>query len=296
MTAFHDPLGRRPLHAIFETVVRDRYLNVRFRKRSGRPVVTAIEARRLGPVAMAPVRRLWGDEFDGPAGSPPNRSLWTHDTGIGFGHGERQAYTNRPHNSSLDGLGHLAITARRESYEMNGRSADWTSARVKHVNPVRLRRTVIQGRMRFPPGDGLWGIFWFWGLAPPEFPFNGELNVVEYDGAELNRLSTFFHFGERAEGGRPKQWWRVLDLSRPLTEFKRYTVVAVPGAVELRVNGERQSSWTAADMSLKGRWPLNHNFELILSLAVGGDFVNGPPSDATQFPALMEIDYIRVSG
>jgi hypothetical protein len=295
VTAFHDPLGRRPLHAIFETVVRDRHLNIRFRKRSGKPVVTAVEAKRLGPVGMAPIRRRWADEFDGPEGASPDPSLWTFDTGIGYGHGELQAYTDRPENASLDGDGHLAVTAREEEFEMNGRSADWTSARMKHVDLLRLRRTVIDSSIRFPVGDGLWGNFWFYGVPPPEFPYNGELNVVEYDGAERNRISTFLHFGENIDGGRPKQWWRVYPYASPLTEFTRYTLATVPGAIELRVNGRRQTSWSSADMSPQGRWPLNHKFELIFSLAVGGDFVNGPPSDATDFPALMELDYVRVS-
>ena len=39
--------------------------------------------------------------------------------------------------------------------------------------------------------------------------------------------------------------------------------------------------------------PFDEKFHLILNLAVGGKFV-GAPNAATQFPARMEIDWVRV--
>ena len=292
---------RNPLHAVFETVVDDGRLNIRFRRVSGgRPVVSAVHARRLGSVRMPGLQPLWSDDFNGPEGTPPDPALWKYETGIGWAHNELQAHTDRTKNASLDGAGHLNITAREEHWEENGKSAEWTSARLNAVQSISLRRTLISTRIRFPEGHGLWSIFWFWGDQPSEFPYpyNGELDVAEVDGGVDRRLRTFFHYGETVDGeAQDSQFIGGRDRRQALWDiYTRYDVRTVPGAVEISASGRRYCSWTAADMPRRARWPFNANmFTMILSLAVGGDFVDGAPPPSTKFPATMTIDYMRVS-
>ena len=293
---------RRPLHAIFESVVRNRRLNIRFRRVEGKPVVSAVEARRLGSVRMSSVEPLWRDDFNGPEGDRPNSDLWRYQTGFDWSHGELQAHTDRPENASLDGKGNLAITARRERYEMHGESDDYTSARMNAVRPISLRRAAIAGRVRHPAGAGLWSNFWFWGdeSAAHPYPYNSELNVTEQNGATTRRVNSFFHFGEAVgeDRARDSQWLGGRGVRRRVSaRFLTYGVRSVPGAFELSVNGKRHSSWTAADLPRRARWALDENpFTLILSLAVGGDYVDGAPPPSTRFPATMRIDYISVEG
>ena len=66
--------------------------------------------------APAPV----GDDFDGPAGTPPNPQLWNFQLAADGPRGQRWAYTNLPRNASLDGNGNLAITAQRENIPVAG--------------------------------------------------------------------------------------------------------------------------------------------------------------------------------
>jgi hypothetical protein len=296
------PDQRQPLHAIFESVVRDRALNIRFRGVRGKPVVTAVEARRLGPARMRRIRPLWRDDFSGPEGRSPDPGLWRHETGAVWAHEELQAHTDRPENSSLDGNGHLDITARRERNDTYGETRDYTSARLAALPPVSLRRAAISGRIRHPEGAGLWSIFWFWGSQEHGFryPYNGELNVTEYDYRRRNELNSFFHFGEAVgeNGARDSQWLGGRRMSRPLSShFLTFGVRSVPGAVELSVSGKRHSSWTKADVPVRGRWVFGKNpFTLMLSMGVGGDYVGGAPPPSTRFPAVMKIDYISVKG
>ena len=57
------------------------------------------------------------DEFSGVAGARPS-AQWSFQTGgNGWGNGELQQYTDRTVNAHLDGSGHLAIVARRETYK-----------------------------------------------------------------------------------------------------------------------------------------------------------------------------------
>ena len=49
---------------------------------------------------------VWSDEFNGPAGAPPNPANWNYDLGGGgWGNGEAEVYTNSPNNVFQDGKG-----------------------------------------------------------------------------------------------------------------------------------------------------------------------------------------------
>lgn len=54
------------------------------------------------------------EEFDGPAGTPPNPLRWVHERGgTGWGDDQLPYYTNDVGDAHLDGAGHLAINAAR---------------------------------------------------------------------------------------------------------------------------------------------------------------------------------------
>jgi hypothetical protein len=72
----------------------------------------------------APDRRelLWGDEFDQPAGSPPDPRWWKAELGDGtatgdprWGNEELQVYTDGADNVVHDGQSNLVLTARRSA-------------------------------------------------------------------------------------------------------------------------------------------------------------------------------------
>jgi len=74
---------------------------------------------------------VWNDNFAGPARSAPSAANWITDTGTGYpggpanwGTSEVETMTNSTSNVSLDGNGHLNITA------LNNNGA-WTSGRVE---------------------------------------------------------------------------------------------------------------------------------------------------------------------
>src|SRR5882724_11001724 len=53
----------------------------------------------------------WADDFNGAAGSRPDPSKWTMETGgSGNGNNELEFYTNSTSNAALDGNGNLVIT------------------------------------------------------------------------------------------------------------------------------------------------------------------------------------------
>ena len=88
---------------------------------------------------------VWADNFDGMAGQAPNPDYWTADIGgDGWGNQQLEYDTDRTDNASLDGMGHLVITARREAYE--GRN--YTSARIKTAGKVEFTYGRIEARIQ----------------------------------------------------------------------------------------------------------------------------------------------------
>lgn len=293
-----DPAGRRPLHALFETVVRGSRLTVSFHPRSGAAPVSAIEARRLGPVSMPGIRPLWRDDFNGPAGSPPSPGYWMHDTGARFAHGVLEASTDRTENSSLDGQGHLLIRALREQFTMEGVTRAYTSARLTSVLPVSVDRGQVSVRLRMPATGGTWPTFWLNGDQPPAYPLNGEFDVIEYDPWHPAVLPIFFHFGVGSgDAARDRDLVRIVRRPGfvPSAGMHTYSVDAVPGAAEMRADGRRWSSVVTADLPRGGTWPLSGTLRILLTLDVGGDYVVAPAAQSP-FPAVFEIDDVSVSG
>ena len=72
--------------------------------------------------------RVWSDQFNGPAGTGVDPSIWKYDTGQGiFGTGEIETMTNSTANVHLDGRGNLDITAL-------GQGQSWTSGRIQTIS------------------------------------------------------------------------------------------------------------------------------------------------------------------
>ncbi|NIR42328.1 MAG: hypothetical protein GWO22_42380, partial [Actinobacteria bacterium] len=82
---------------------------------------------------------MWADEFDDPAGTPPNPANWGYEIGDGtvngipgWGNSELQYYTDDPDNAATDGNGNLVITAQEHGggLECWYGPCEYTSARL----------------------------------------------------------------------------------------------------------------------------------------------------------------------
>src|SRR6266487_2053374 len=57
----------------------------------------------------------WSDEFEGPAGTPPDTASWTFVDNQPPGGGNQELEYYIPEGAALDGQGRLAITAKRDN-------------------------------------------------------------------------------------------------------------------------------------------------------------------------------------
>ncbi|WP_069386272.1 family 16 glycosylhydrolase [Cellulosimicrobium cellulans] len=242
----------------------------------------------------------WSDEFDGPAGTPPDPSRWRYDLGgDGWGNGELQRYTDSTRNAAHDGEGHLVITARRENHDgatCHYGSCEFTSARLLTAGLFEQRYGTFEARIKVPRGQGMWPAFWMLGRdvhTTDPWPTSGEIDVMENVGKEPGTVWGSLHMPGRSGANSVTASSVLPEGSAFADDFHVYTVDWRPGSVTWSVDGETYAHVTPDDVD-DGRWVFDDDpFFLILNLAVGGVWP-GPPDGSTQLPQQMLVDWVRV--
>ena len=233
-------------------------------------------------------RLVWQDEFEGPAGQLPDAAKWQFDVGTDWGNAQLEYDTDRPENVSLDGEGHLAITARQEPYL----GQDYTSGRIKTQDLFERTGGRFEARIRLPRGQGIWPAFWLLGADIDEvgWPTCGEIDVMEYRGQEPSVVHGSLHGPGYSAGAAITRRFYLGDGTFD-ADFHIFAVEWRGDAIEWYVDGERFQTVTSGDVS--GEWAFDHPFFILLNVAVGGGFV-GSPDATTTFPQTMLVDWVRV--
>ncbi|OEI67716.1 family 16 glycosylhydrolase [Curtobacterium sp. ER1/6] len=232
---------------------------------------------------------VWSQDFDGAAGSAPDRSVWANETGGGgWGNNELQTYTDSRANSALDGQGNLVLTAKREA------DGSYTSARLTTQGRYTPRYGRVEARIQIPRGQGIWPAFWMLGSDLPQsgWPASGEIDVMENVGKEPATVHGTVH-GPGYSGGQGitasyqhPQGWSFADT------FHTFAVDWKPGSITWSVDGVAYRTVTTADTN-GNPWVFDKPFFIVLNLAVGGNWP-GYPDGSTSFPQQMKVDFVRV--
>ena len=248
------------------------------------------------------MRLVWHDEFDGPAGAPPDASKWDYDLGgTGWGNRELQCYTNQPANAALDGASCLAITARQVTGTSSETPECWygpcrfTSARLLTQGRFSLTYGVVAARIKIPFGQGLWPAFWMLGndIGTVGWPACGEIDIMENIGREPGVAHGTIH-GPGYSGSKGIGGCHVLAADQALTsQFHLFAVTWQPGRICWYLDNHLYFEVTPAQLPQGSPWPFAHPFFLLLNLAVGGEWP-GSPDRTTSFPQTMLIDFVRV--
>ena len=266
----------------------------------------------VNPVADAAPKKtlklLWSDEFNGKKGTLPSTKTWSFEIGGGgWGNSERQYYTNKASNVSMDGSGRLVITAQRianEYAEQVGEvvgtedilnrcsECQFTSARIKTARKVSFMYGRIEARMKLPVGVGTWPAFWMLGgdlLDGVPWPECGEIDIMEYRGDMSDQSTSAIHSPTTPQGAGLGT--RFLNFA-PLSDgYHTYAIEWKKNSIDFIVDGRINGSVTSADTGTRG-WVFNQKFFMILNLAMGGTYV-GEFIDPTMNQAELNIDYIR---
>lgn len=226
--------------------------------------------------------RAFSEEFNGPAGTPPDSQLWNQRLGVGY----QEVQTNYPRNGSMDGNGNFAITALKERINVPWVGTyDYTSASLNTMNKFEMCYGTLRARIKMPNGKGMRPMFWLIGtdIQQVGWPKAGEIDVME----AANRV-----VGSSAHGtGFNLATAAPFDVTGDWHEFwlkwERDKIVT-------GVDSQVVTTYTPASLPQGAVWPFNdHALYLNLTLSVGGADQGGPPDSNTVFPASMLIDYLR---
>jgi beta-glucanase (GH16 family) len=240
---------------------------------------------------------IWGDEFEGPSGMPPDPDLWTHETGGGgWGNDELQYYTDSTDNSSLDGQGHLLLTARQVDPATAGLECwyggcAFTSARLTTEDKQVWEHGRIEARVKVPEGGGIWPAVWMLGadIRDVGWPQAGEVDVMEFVGKSPDEVFGTLH-GPGYSGGQ--SFGGAQDLEAPVgADWHIFTVEWSAGLIVWKVDDIEYHRATPRDVA-PNEWVFEDPFFLLTNMAVGGNFA-GAVAEGTEFPKTLSIDYIR---
>lgn len=245
----------------------------------------------------APARTLiWADEFSQPDGSLPDPEKWTFDLGGGgWGNNELQTYTGRTNNCRIEG-GHLVLEARKETFTgRDGKSRDYTSARIKTQDKGCWTYGRIEARLQVPRGAGMWPAFWMLGaeIDTAGWPACGEIDIMEYIGRESGKVFGTVHGPGYSGGGGISQSFTFPEGVAVADDFHVFAVEWQTNQIQWFVDGKRYFTVTPASLPPGKKWVFDRPHFVLLNLAVGGNWP-GPPDAQTVFPQRFRVDYVRV--
>ncbi|MGA8852607.1 MAG: glycoside hydrolase family 16 protein [Christiangramia sp.] len=243
---------------------------------------------------------VWNEEFS--YSGKPDPEKWNFETGF-IRNLEEQIYTKRRKNIRVTD-GKLELIARREkfknkrfdpevrNYRINTESSEYTSASINTKDKFEFKYGRVEVRAKLPSGNGVWPAIWMLGanFEEIEYPYAGEIDIMEYLGMEPNEVHATVHFPwDNPEGIKSNGGTKI--ISNPSEEFHVYSVHWTSEKIEFLVDNSVYHSFIIEKAGDKNN-PFRKPFYLILNLALGGNWAG--PVDPDIFPQKFLIDYVRV--
>lgn len=263
---------------------------------------------------------VWADEFN--TDGPPDPKNWSFEQGF-VRNEELQLY--RPENARCEG-GMLVIEARRErvenpryqegarGWQRSRQFAEYTSACIvtRRLHEWLYGRFEMRGRI--DTRDGLWPAWWTLGRMRG-WPGGGEVDIMEYYNGDLLANTAWlgprgsvplFSSGKTGTDPLPPRFTTKWDATRkPIRNFadadwsKKFHTWRMDWdaeSIKLYVDDELLNE-TDLKQTVNGDSeaanPFHEPHSMLLNLAIGG--TRGGDPSKTEFPARLEVDWVRVS-
>jgi beta-glucanase (GH16 family) len=227
------------------------------------------------------------DEF---TGTSVNTSTWNVLNRQDSQNNEKQYYM--PSQATVINNDTLRITADKPAQPVGGKS--YLSARLESKATFGPGQ-YYEARIDLPSGKGMWPAFWLNANAV-QWPLGGEIDIMENKGRLPGDVSSAFHYQKNPGPCCSQHFYVVQDyVPSPAVNFQA-------GFHTYGVDWETNSLKFYVDSHLffvvnENSAMSDANFttakNIILNLAVGGDF-DGDPDASTTFPQYMDVDYVRV--
>lgn len=231
---------------------------------------------------------IWNDEF---AGTELDTSKWKFEFGNhGWGNNEWQNYTDFGTTEVSDGT--LKIIADKIG------PGNYTSARLNSLASFTYGRMEIRAKILDHRGNGIWPAIWMLGsnIGTMGWPTCGEIDIMEYVSYSPNEI----HFSLHSNANNHKQGTQItsgpLKLETVEEEFHNYGVLWTRDYLKFYLDNPDNVKliFMRPLASNINNWPFSQPFYFLLNIAIGGDWGGLKGVEDIIFPAVMEIDYVRV--
>lgn len=243
------------------------------------------------PAAATPIGL--GDDFDGPAGAPPNPALWTVSNQreyikkpVFWDRMENMgSYSNDREHVFLDGNSHLVIRATRNPFGTNQRDT-YTSGKVMGNFGAPINHT-FEALIKFNcMTPGAWPAWW---LVNENKPRGGEVDIMEWYGNMEWPSGTTVH--ARLDGTS------FATMPFPLDDgWHRWRVTWLTSGMYFWMDYEpgMEPYFTVPAGSIDD-WPFNdpgYQLRPVLNVAVGG--TGGKDASGGNYPCELLVDWVRI--
>lgn len=239
------------------------------------------------PMAAPAGRPTFDDEFDG---TRVDAAKWRFDTARnaqGWPNHEAQYYG--PDNARVTD-GSLVIEARHETPKRaDSGGQHYTSAKL--VSRPALGYGFYEVRARLPCGRGTWPAIW---LLPStgRWPDEGEIDIMEMVGWNPNVVHATVH-SAAYNHVKGTQRGAQIDVPTACGAYHRYQLDWRPDAILIGMDDRAYMRVANDRPGGRAAWPFDRPYQLILNLAIGGDWGGSKGIDDAALPQRMQVDYVR---
>ncbi len=235
---------------------------------------------------------VWSDEFDGDTISLDN---WLFETGGGgWGNKELQNYQAEGNTEVSEGT--LKITAKRNTD--NTIEGAYTSARMNSRQSFKFGRMEIRAKIPEHKGNGTWPALWMLGsnISTVGWPACGEIDIMEYVSFKPDKTHFSVHSTANNHTNGTEITSGAIDLETIEEEFHNFGVLWTNKYLKFYIDDvdNIQFVFRRPTISNVDSWPFSNNFYFLMNIAVGGTWGGLEGVDNSSFPAVMEVDYVRV--
>lgn len=237
----------------------------------------------LLPAHLTGMSLRFDDEFNSFVSSPTGTQGWMTQGGaywrtLSSNH-ELEYYSDSSVgvNPFTNANGVLTITAAPGT---NPLGLPYNSGIITTEKSFNFEYGLVEVSAKLPAGAGLWPAIW---LLPSDLGWPPEIDIMEMLGNAPDVIYASTHSGANNDSSTLQAY--VGDTTQ---SFHTYGLDWEPDHITWYFDGNAiRTVATPADM--------HQPMYLLINLAVGGDGSwPGPPNSATQFPAQMSIDYVRI--
>lgn len=172
-------------------------------------------------------------------------------------------------------------------------SAPYLTAGVLSKGKFQYQYGKVQIRARFISAQGAWPALWMLG-AEKGWPANGEIDLMEHLNFDDEIYQTVHsEYTLKVDKTNTPRKGGTTKISRDA--WNTYGCEWDADKIVFMVNGKPTHTYPRVPDKGEKQWPFNQPFYFVLSMQIGGNWVNGSgATNPDHYPAGMEVDWVRV--